>query len=123
MPKPRNFDRDQVAAILKEALELGLPTISTLVDVFSVTPQRAKYMIRVVKEDGLLGVKGHQAIVALLTRGASQGSRRILVCESCRSAWPCEKAWPGSAPVPAPRKGSTRDPSRTRARRGVSPRN
>jgi hypothetical protein len=109
MPRPRTFDREHVAAILTEALELGLPTIATVMDIFGVTVDRAKYMIRVVKDDGLLGVKGHQAVVATFTRGASSGSNRILLCETCRSAWPCAMARPGSPPVTRGRKGRLRN--------------
>ncbi len=117
MPRPRSFDRDHVATILREALELGLPTASTIMEVFGVTKYRANYMIRVVKEDGLLGVKGHEAVVAILTRGASDGTRRILACETCRMTWPCDKAWPGT--VPTARKGNTRDRLKVANRRGT----
>lgn len=109
MPRPRTFDREHVAAILAEALELGLPTIATIMNIFGVNINRAKYMIRVVKDEGLLGVEGHKAVVATLTRGASQGTNRILLCETCRSAWPCAMARPGSPPVARGRKGRPRN--------------
>jgi hypothetical protein len=94
MPRTNSFDHPQVARLYFEALDLGLPIISTIVDILDVSAARAKQMVRQVRAAGLLGTAPHFAARATIHRGSAGKERNWLVCEHCIHPWPCKAALP-----------------------------
>jgi hypothetical protein len=68
MVAKQTFDREKVAHIVMEAIDLGLPIIVTVAD-------------------------PHFAVRATVHRGSKQ-EHSWLACESCYLPWPCPSAFP-----------------------------
>lgn len=89
--RPPNFDRHQVAAIVMEALQLGLPLISTLAIVLDTTEEKASRALRGAREGKHLGVGKHYPARAVIHRNSSK-EHTYLACEHCLNPWPCPTA-------------------------------
>jgi hypothetical protein len=102
MPASRTFERERTAALILEALELGMPPARMLEEFYEIPYSKARYMVRVVREDGLLGIAPHHPVRVSTRR---RGGPVLLVCAHCQNPWPCPGGSP-TTPVPssAPRK-------------------
>ena len=88
MPASRQYDAHQVAKIILEALDLGLPITSTVQQVLGVERPRANYMIRGVRLAGLMSYREHEPARAVIHRN-TLNQQAWLVCQHCKTPWPC----------------------------------
>jgi hypothetical protein len=93
MPARRKFDREHVASIVMEAIDLGLPLIQTVMEVLDASENQARHMVRMARLDGLLGAGAHKPARAMIHRG-SEHEKTWIVCEACVTTWPCAQAFP-----------------------------
>ncbi len=93
MPRPQKHDREKIAAIAMEAMELEIPVGHAISEIVGVSASMARYLLRAVKEDGFLGAPPHHPARAHIHRGTQQ-SRSWMVCEHCLNYWPCKDAFP-----------------------------
>ncbi len=98
MPAHRTFDRERAANIIIEALELGLSPTRTIVEICGVTEAQARYQVRTVRTEGLLGVAPHfPTRVHLHPRSAREVV--FLACDHCHMPYPCEAGFPYGLPM------------------------
>lgn len=93
MPASRKYDRDRVAAIVIEAISMGLPAQHTLAEVLDITHNQARYMIRAIRNDGLLGCNEHRPKRMVIHRNTPR-EKAWLACRECTQTWPCPEAFP-----------------------------
>ena len=93
MPARRQFDREHVASIVLEAMDIGLPIVQTLQEILGANENQARHMIRTVRNEGLLGTGAHKPVRAMIHRG-SGNEKSWIVCQECTCFWPCQSAFP-----------------------------
>jgi hypothetical protein len=90
MPALRTFDRARATALILEALELGLSPARMLEEFYEIPYNRARYMVRTVREAGLLGQLPHRPVQMKNRRQI--GPKNLLICAHCQISWPCRRA-------------------------------
>ncbi len=87
------FDQDQVAKLYLEAVELGMAPTHVIREVLDVTPSRASFMARKIRNTDLLGRAPHYPARATIHRNTAKATS-FVVCEHCLERWPCPDAYP-----------------------------
>jgi hypothetical protein len=116
MPARRTFDREHVASIVMEAIDLGLPLIQTVMEVLGASENQARHMVRMARLDGLLGAGVHKPARAMIHRG-SEHEKTWIVCENCTTSWPCPQAFPYGTHDTIASPEPDEPPARSRRRR------
>lgn len=98
MPAPRTFDRERSAQLILEALELGISPTQTIMQLTGVTEGQARYQVRTVRVEGLLGIAPHHPTRVHLHPGSAR-SVVYLACDHCRTPYPCEAGFPYGLPM------------------------
>lgn len=79
----------RVAALIHETKLLHLPLNATVREVMEVSEKKAAYMIRRVKDAGLVLTKTkHRPAGTIVNRG-TPGEFRLNLCQFCLGPWPC----------------------------------
>lgn len=72
--------------------------IDTVREVMEVDFNQARYMIRRVRDEGLLGTAPHVPARAVIHRNTAR-VRTWVVCTQCLAHWPCQDAYPYAPPL------------------------
>lgn len=70
-------------------MELRLPRTATVAAVMEVDTARARYMIRRVRDRGLVMVNTHHKPAAAIVNRGARGEVRFTICQRCLKTWPC----------------------------------
>jgi hypothetical protein len=86
-------ENQKVADVYLEALELGLPVIDTVSQVFALSRRQARYVLQRTRRAGHLGRAHHHPAKAVIHRNTTS-EHSWIVCERCLRPWPCGSAFP-----------------------------